>query len=63
MPVPGFDSDFDHREKHTDSREKSLGALPVLLVAIHAVFEIRQRLDRNAELREELVKLAWQKPR
>ena len=39
MPVPRLDGYFNDGEQHAEGSQKSLGALPVLLVALHAVFE------------------------
>jgi hypothetical protein len=42
MPVPCLYGNLDHCEQHAKRRKKALGALPVLLVAIHAAFQIGQ---------------------
>jgi hypothetical protein len=40
MAVPGFDGDFDDRKQNADGGEKTLGALPVLLVHFHAPLQL-----------------------
>src|SRR3954468_16725153 len=41
MPMPGLHNDFNHRKKNTHRGEKTLGALPVLLVLLHPALEVR----------------------
>ena len=36
MPAPRIESDFNHRKKNTSRGQKTLGSLPVLLVALKA---------------------------
>lgn len=40
MPVPRIDRYLDNREQHTECCHESFGALPVLLVHLHAAFEV-----------------------
>ena len=41
MPVPSPNRYLRHRQQDAESRQKSLGPLPVLLVLLHAVLEVR----------------------
>ena len=40
MPAPRLHGQFDDCEEHTDRGQKSLGALSVLLMLLHAPFKI-----------------------
>ncbi len=42
MPVPSLHGNFHYGEKHAHRRKETFGALPVLLVALHAAFQIGQ---------------------
>jgi hypothetical protein len=41
MPVPRIDRHLNDSQQDAEGREEALGALPVLLVLLHAVFKIR----------------------
>ena len=40
MMMPRFDGNLDYSEQHAHCGQKSLGALPVLLVPLHATLQI-----------------------